>query len=198
MTTTNATRMTADQFWEWCARPEQENKSFELDEGEVIEVPPPGERHGTLCLWIGHLLLNYVLGRGQGGVTSNDTALIIEENPGVVRGPDLMVFADSRSYNRLSPGPVRRIPQLVVEVASPSDSWSSLIRRVEQYLTRGVPLVWVVDPEAQTVSVFRRDEHPRILSDQDELTGNGELPGLSLRISTIFQTPGTPDEMPES
>ena len=37
-------RMTAEEFFDWCSRPENRDRHFELDRGEVVEVSRPGER----------------------------------------------------------------------------------------------------------------------------------------------------------
>ena len=73
--------MTADEFWGWCGRPENVGKRAELVHGKVVEMPSPGEVHGSLCWWIGVLLGLYVLKRGRGRATSNDTGLLVEDSP---------------------------------------------------------------------------------------------------------------------
>ena len=42
-------RMTVEEFLDFCERPENEDKLFELLRGEVIEVPPPMPLHGVVC-----------------------------------------------------------------------------------------------------------------------------------------------------
>src|SRR5689334_17656953 len=96
MATVDVRRMTPDEFFEWANRPENEDRFFELDEGEVVEMPPPGELHGLICGFIVHLLWKYVLERGKGQVCSNDTGLLVKKKPGTVRGPDIMLFDESR------------------------------------------------------------------------------------------------------
>src|SRR5262245_20590038 len=122
MATVGTSLMTADQFWEWLQRPENQGRRFELVRGEVVEMPSPGEAHGLICGWIGHLLWGYVLQRGDGGVASNDTGLLVQEGPDSVRGPDLMVFADACPLENANRKYSTRIPQLVVEVLSPRDT----------------------------------------------------------------------------
>src|SRR5437867_3101505 len=87
--------LTADEFYEWVNRPENQDKFYELDEGRVVEMPPPGETHGVLCAFIVHLLWMYVIRRGKGYVCSNDTGLVVKRKPGTVRGPDIMLFDES-------------------------------------------------------------------------------------------------------
>src|SRR5437879_1884539 len=92
MATVEVKRMTAEEFWEWASRPENQDRHFELDRGEVVEMPPPGINHGFVCGWIVHLLWVYALRRGKGYPVSNDSGLLVEQDPDSVRGPDVMFF----------------------------------------------------------------------------------------------------------
>ncbi len=191
MSTVQTTPMTADEFWEWCSRPENRDGLYELARGEVVEMPSPGEQHGSLCMWIGYRLMNYVVQRGSGGVCANDTGLLVERGPDTVRGPDLMLFDESRPLDQLSRKYSTRIPRLVVEVLSPTDRWSRIALRVGQYLARGVSIVWVVDPEERTVTIHRPNELPQVREEQHELTGNGVLENFSLKVADLFNLPGS-------
>jgi Uma2 family endonuclease len=190
MTTVGTRLMTADEFWEWADRPENEGRRLELESGKVIEMPSPGELHGLLCGWITHLLWAYLLRRGAGGVCSNDTGLLVAQGPDTVRGPDVMLFLESRPLEQLSPRFSTRVPQLVVEVLSPTDQTNKVNRRVSQYLRRGVPLVWLVDPETRTVAVYRPAQIHQVLDETEELTGDEVLPDLRYRVAELFTLPG--------
>src|SRR5437660_1780233 len=113
MATVQPHLLTADEFWEWASRPENQGRLYELDEGQVEEMPPPGELHGVLCSFIAYLLWVYVRERGKGYVCTNDTGLLIKRRPGIVRGPDIMLFDESRPLDKLSRKFVRRVPKLV-------------------------------------------------------------------------------------
>jgi Uma2 family endonuclease len=191
MATVETRKMTADEFWEWTRRPENEGRRFELERGEVVEMPPPGEKHGILCGWINHLLWQYVLRRGTGAAGANDTGLRVEEGPDTVRGPDLILFAETQPLDQLNPRFSTRLPRLVVEILSPSDRPNRTNRRVGQYLQRGVPLVWLVDPETRTVGVHRMGQFPITLDEAEELTGMDVLPDFRLRVADLFTLPGT-------
>lgn len=181
--------MTADEFAEWCRQPSNTSRRCELVAGEVVDMPPTGERHGTLLIWIGHLLLNYVIARGAGQVTA-ESGLVIEQDPGTVRGPDLMVFADGRPFEQLSRQHSLRVPSLVVEILSPSDRWGEMNRKVQQYHRRGVTMVWVVDPEDRLVTVHRIGEWTQTVGETEVLSGEPMLPALSVPVATIFNPPG--------
>jgi Uma2 family endonuclease len=191
MATVGTAVMTADEFWEWIHRPENADRRWELDRGEVIEMPSPGEHHGALCAWVAHLLWSHVLQQLKGGyVTSNDTGLLVEQGPDSVRGPDVMVFGPLGLLERVSLRYSTRIPRLVVEVLSPNDRPNQVNRRIAEYLRRGVPLVWVVDFQDRTVGVHRPNEIQKVFDDTEELSGEDALPGLKLRVAQLLDFPG--------
>jgi Uma2 family endonuclease len=190
MTTAATGLMTAEEFFAFVQRKENQGRYFELFRGKVLEMPPPGERHGIVCGWIGHLLWGYVIRRGAGAVCTNDTGLIVQENPDTVRGPDVMLFGESRPLDQLNPRHSTRIPLLAIEVYSPNDNPNETIRRTEQYLLRGVSLVWGVDPVNRTVSVHTRHEFSRVYDETQVLEGFDSLPGFQCRVSELFDLPG--------
>jgi Uma2 family endonuclease len=180
MSTVQTGRMTAEEFWDWCNRPENADRRVELDRGEIVDVSSPGERHGFLCLWIGHLLWEYIARRGHGTAIGNDT----------VRGPNVMFFEETISFEELNPRHSTRLPALIVEVISPSDSFTWVNLRVTQYQRRGVPLVWLVDPDTRTVTVCRPGEINQVLEDTEELVGVGATADLRIPIARLFDRPG--------
>lgn len=187
MSTVHTGKMTADQFWQWCQRPENQDQIYELDQGVVIEMPSAGGRHGLICSLVGHLLWQYVNQRGSGWVAGNDTGLLVAHDPDTVRGPDVMLFSHTPGPDQVPIRFVEDTPALTVEVLSPTDNWTRMQRKVNQYLLRGVGLVWVIDPDMRAVTVFRRGEMPQVLTEQDDLTGNGVLPDLRLPVAELFR-----------
>jgi Uma2 family endonuclease len=190
VTTTTTPLMTAEEFFDWANRPENEGKRYELDQGEVVEMPSPGEAHALVCWFVIKLLTEYLVCLGRGHLLTNDCGLIVRRRPDTVRGPDVMLFLDDRTLAEANIGHVDRVPQLVVEVFSPSDRPGKLGRRIRQYHERGVPLVWVVFPQDRTVNVYRPAEALQDLSETDTLTGNGVLPDFSCKVSDLFTLPG--------
>ncbi len=181
--------MTAEEFWEWANRLENQDKHYELDRGEMVEVTRPAEFHGVLCAWIAHLLWSYALQRGRGCICSNDTGLLVERDPDTLRGPDLMFIDEPLGLDQLSRKFTQRIPKLVVEVMSPNDRMTKLNRRIGRYLERGVGLVWLLDADVRSVTVYRRDRYPRVLDDSEELTGEDVLSDLRLAVAELFTLP---------
>ena len=73
--------MTADEFWEWIAQPENEDRCWELERGKPIPIPATGRLHGVVACLVSYFLGAYSFQRKTGYVCSNRTALLVEENP---------------------------------------------------------------------------------------------------------------------
>jgi Uma2 family endonuclease len=183
-------RMNAEEFFTWCNRPENRDRHYELERGEVVAVSRPGERHGFVCLNVGAILRNYTYQRRKGYACSNDTGVILERDPDTVRGPDVVLYDQVRRYDELNPRYSDQPPTLAVEVLSPNDQWGNVTRRIFHFLSRGIPVVWLVDPEGQTVTVYRPNQIPQVFEGQDELTGGAELYDFRCRVSEFFYLAG--------
>jgi Uma2 family endonuclease len=78
-------------------------------------------------------------------------------------------------------------PDLVVEVASPSDRWTEIKDKVMEYLRHGVALVWIADPRLQQVTVYTSDRGPRVFTIEDQLDGGSVLPEFRMAVAEIFE-----------
>jgi Uma2 family endonuclease len=190
MATVESKLYTAEEFWEWQTKHGKEDALYELDRGVLIEMPSPGELHGVICALVAHLIWGYLFKRGRGYACGNDTGLLLARNPDTVRGPDIMVFCESKSLEDMSLKFCEDVPQLVIEVRSPQDRQSRTERRVSQYQQRGIPLVWYVDPEERTITVFRPSQFLYVLDESDEITGEDIFPDLRFRVADFFTLPG--------
>lgn len=191
-TKTTTKLMTAEQFFEWAERPENREKSYELQRGEVVEMPSPSERHCLVCSNVGYILNGYVRQRRQGYVLTNDAGIVLERDPDTVRGPDVVLFTTNRRYDEMNPKFAEGIPALAVEVLSPSDRIGKMTRRIAQFLKSGIRLVWLIDPEARDVTVYRPNQDDYVADERQELTGDDVLPEFCCRVADFFFTPGDP------
>jgi Uma2 family endonuclease len=187
---TKSELMTADQFFEWVHLPQHRDRHFELDRGEVVEMPPPGERHGVVCGNVGWILNSFVRQRNRGYVCTNDTGVVVETNPDTVRGIDVTLYDESRRYDELTPKYATHLPTLAAEVLSPDDRAGKLMRRVVQFLQKGISLVWLIDPEDREVTVYRSGREPYVLGVEDEITGDETVPDFRCRVADFFRMPG--------
>jgi Uma2 family endonuclease len=181
--------MTAEQFADWVRRPENAGRFFELDRGEVIELPPPTRPHGVVCSNVAWVLGGYVRQTGIGYVTTNDSGVILARKPDTVRGPDVAIYADAATFEELHPKYGEVPPLLAVEVLSPEDRPNRVLSKVASYLAAGVRVVWLIDPEDRTVTVHLPGQPPASVDPDGELTGGDVLPGFTCRISEFFVVP---------
>ncbi len=77
-------------------------------------------------------------------------------------------------------------PDLVVEVLSPHDLFSKVLRKVHQYLKAGVLMIWVVVPEDRSVTVYRPGQETVIIEETEVLKGADLLPGFECLVSELF------------
>ncbi len=79
------------------------------------------------------------------------------------------------------------VPDLAVEVVSPTDKADALLEKVEEYFLAGVLQVWVVYPRRRVVHVFESFTRISVIAEGQELNGGTILPGFRLPLSTLFQ-----------
>ena len=161
----------------------------ELVRGVSIEMSPTGGRHGRLTALLTTFLSGHVEAHGLGAVYGAETGFLIERDPDTVRAPDVAFVAAGRVVDTDEFLPLA--PDLAVEVLSPSDRYGEVDDKVHQWLAAGARQVWVVDPAAQRVHVFRAEDHPLDLGPGDTLDGAPVLPGFTLRIDELFASPGS-------
>jgi Uma2 family endonuclease len=147
------TALTLDQF---LALPEiDDGTHYELSEGELITLPPPGYSHGVILMNVGGIL-RAKLDRKKFIITGGDAGFILKNDPdsATVRGADVAV------NNRETMGPIPETgylsqpPLLAVEVVSPSNTAADMERKVSQYLTAGTQEIWLLYPATQRLHVY--------------------------------------------
>ncbi len=175
--------LTADEFF---AR--YENRRAELVRGVVKELPMPDMIHGHICAKMSYYLTHFMEQHGLGRVMSNDSFIRTRQNPESVRGADVCFM----SYERLPRGPIPRglleaVPELVVEVRSPSDAWTEVIGKVLDYLAAGVRAVVGFNPDRHAVAVYRASADEEQFTIEQELTIPDLLPGFSVPVRKMFE-----------
>jgi Uma2 family endonuclease len=108
--------------------------------------------------------------------------------PTQVRVPDVcFINWDKFPNRRLPPEPVPRLaPDLAVEVLSPGNTEAEMQRKLHDYFTAGVRLVWYVDPRTRTAKAYTAEEQCVELGEQDALSGGEVLPGFELPLKELF------------
>ncbi len=107
----------------------------------------------------------------------------------------MVFYEEKQRYDDLKVKYSDRPPTLAVEVQSPNDKWGKVTRRITQFLGRGFAVVWLVDPEGQSVTVYRPNQLPQVFEGEDVLSGEPELPEFRCRVADLFYLPGE-EEIP--
>jgi Uma2 family endonuclease len=99
----------------------------------------------------------------------------------------VVFFDDVRPYDQLNPRFAEGLPALAVEVVPPDHRIGN---RIAEFLKAGIPLVWVIDPEARDVTVYRQGKDPQVFDATQELTGDDVLPDLRVPVAELFYVAG--------
>jgi Uma2 family endonuclease len=161
---------------------------YELDNGRLMMMSPPADRHGEIQLRIGAELLLQGDKRGY-GKSRTEASVILWRGPDRVVVPDVLFLAQELlPLRHSSEGYLETIPSLVVEVRSQNDSLPYLQRKIEDYLRAGVRQVWIADPGSRTITVHRADFLPVSLTDSETLTDAlfPLIPGLQIVVAEVF------------
>ena len=161
----------------------------ELIRGVFCETTPPGKIHAIVVGNLGFFLKAFVRPRRLGIVAPSEMGVWIERDPDTVRAPDIAFFSIEKEPPgaETSRGYSTAVPDLVVEVASPSDTLAAMREKALMWLRHGARMVWNVHPDTRTVDVYRRG-HPTItLAEGDELVGYDVIPGFTCKISEVFE-----------
>jgi len=108
--------------------------------------------------------------------------------PSQIRVPDVSFVYWSRLPNREIPNdPIPHlVPDLAVEVLSRTNTVREMDRKLHDYFTAGVPLVWYVDPPQRRVRVFTALDQCEIVHEAGTLSGGTVLPGFQLTLREWF------------
>jgi Uma2 family endonuclease len=159
----------------------------ELVRGDLRLTPPPAAFHGlvasNIVLALGMHVRRHALGRVFGDNVGDELTMI----PRTVRVPDASFIRAARlPAEGFGRGLFRSHPDLAVEVLSPSESASDLEEKLDDYLSAGTPLIWVIDPMRRTVMVVAPDVPVRWLRDEQLLEGGDVVPGFLCPLAEVF------------
>jgi Uma2 family endonuclease len=178
MLTTTTKKLTKAEFW---ALADASDLTYELIDGIAIPKMSPKYFHSRSTLALVKILNLWSDGRGRLGI---EWAFDLSEDFTPV--PDLIYISFDRlpeSWNENAACPVP--PELAIEIISPRQTFGQITQKASYYLTGGVLQVWVVDPEAKSVTVFYPDRAPTTYMGDGVITDD-LFPGLSIEIARLF------------
>ncbi len=178
-----------DDLWQLVSQAEYADKYFELINGELFEMAPPGGEHGTIAGEMFHYFRLFDPQRKL-GISTVDTGYHPPEERNLLLSPDAAFTRIERAPNPFPKTWVPVMPDIAVEVQSPNDTLRQLRAKASIYLQHGAQLVWIIVPSKQSAEVCRLDENGDIQTEfigaDGSLSGEGVLPGFSLELRALF------------
>jgi Uma2 family endonuclease len=170
----------------------KDGRKYELVDGELRVSPGAGVWHEWVVAALLARLRGFVIEHGLGYVFGSN--LVYGLPSGNRRSPDVSFIAATR----LPSGPelkelFRRtavfelVPDLVVEVLSPSDRPREVMDKVGEYLGAGVRLAWVIDPAEERAVAYRSVTGAREIPPDGSLDGEDLLPGFRFPLRELFE-----------
>jgi Uma2 family endonuclease len=160
---------------------------YELVKGEIRRMPPAGSEHGSITVNITVPLAQFVKANGLGVVFGAETGFKIASDPDTVRAPDLAFVRRERiPEGGIPQGYWPGAPDLAVEVISPSDTYTEVEEKVDDWLAAGTCMVLVLNPRTRTVTIYTSHTDVVRLTASDTLDGGEVLPGFTCRVAELF------------
>ena len=161
---------------------------YEVVDGQVVEKKMSARETEIASILVG-LLTPYLRTNRLGKVVGEMLFRINPEND-LRRRPDVAFVSHARwPFNRRVPDvPVwDMVPDLAIEVISPSNSASAVHRKIHDYFKAGVTRVWVVYPEQAEVYIYSTPQQIQVVGVGQELDGRDLLPGFHLPVAALFE-----------
>lgn len=162
---------------------------YEVIDGAIVEKPPIGTDQeitaGILFARLAAHVDNCELGRAV-----METLFAFTKKVGRKRRPDV-AFVSSQRWPRSKPvgsgdgWPV--VPNLAIEVISPSNSWGEVIDKVHEYFQVGVERVWAITTSKKQVHVYSSPTDVSIVSHDQQLCDEDLLPGFKIALTDLFE-----------
>ncbi|NJL57345.1 Uma2 family endonuclease [bacterium] len=155
----------------------------ELEQGKLEVVGPSDIISSEIGAELIRILGNWVRPRRLGRVFDSARGFILSNRD--LKAPDVAFVRAARLkqsvryFGQLT-------PDLVVEIKSQSDRLSVLKAKLDRFLAEGAQVGILIDPDEQTVTVYRVAEEQVVLGSEDVLTLPDLLPGWECPVNTLW------------
>lgn len=147
-------------------------------------MSPTKRQHGKVENRVAWLITQHVNTHALGEVGTGEVGCKLPN--GRVRAPDVLFVPKDRLVDVPEDAFWPFAPNLAVEVISQGEKRQKVRDKVNEWIAAGSDLVWVVDPQSCTVTVYERAVPPCVLGEGDTLEGGAVLPGFSCSVAEIF------------
>jgi Uma2 family endonuclease len=165
-----------------------EERLFEIVNGQRLEKKPMSAAATLLACELYYLLSNFVRERKLGAGAMEMLFQFATDRP--QRRPDVAFVSFDRWPSSVIPVDEASawgvVPNLAVEVLSPTNTAYEVVRKIREYFEAGVQLVWVVYPNERNIHVHESPDRSRVVHENQELDGGAVLSGLRISVKDVF------------
>ena len=180
---------TVDDVWELQCQPGNHDQHYELINGELVEMTPASFLHFSLAGRITHYLSAFVID-ADAGIVGVEGGFYPMDDRSTLLVPDVAFVSKDRLPKPIPATFAGFMPNLAVEIKSPSNTVTELHRKAAIYLNNGTQLVWIIKPDQNGVDVCRRADDDLIAVEfvgiEGKLFGDDVLPGFELELRLLF------------
>lgn len=165
----------------------EEEKPYQIIDGEVVMTPSPSPFHQDIILNLAEKLRPYIRSKHLGKLLLSP--LDISFSDVEVYQPDL-AFVRQMRIEGVRKDKIETLPDLVVEVLSPSNAYHDLTHKKEIYAKYGVAEYWIIDPIAETIEILVNESglyRTEALLRKPALLESGMFPGFSMTVEEVFE-----------
>jgi Uma2 family endonuclease len=193
--TASPTPLTLEHGWpeqgqwtyeDWARLPD-DGWRYEVIDGVLFMAPAPGLAHQRSSYRLTRAIGDYVDKNALGEVLYAPTDVRLPDQP-VPLQPDILFIRAERSHI-IETHRIEGVPDLVVEILSPSNWAYDRREKLAVYQEAGVPEYWIVDPRAKTIEVFVLEEEEYALLGkwgEEEIATSRVIPGFNVRAADVF------------
>lgn len=168
---------------------EADDTLYEVVNGQRVEKPPMSAKANRLAFVLAKQMDIFAEPKNL-GQAGTETIFLLDAQTNLQRRPDAFFlsferWAANQPIPDTDPWPV--VPNLAVEVISPSNFANAMREKVAEYFQAGVERVWIVYPRAKQIDVYESPTSVRILTVADTLDGGPVLPGFQLPLANLFR-----------
>lgn len=174
-----------DDVWELYCDRANDHLRFELIDGELIEMSGPGGTHGRIAIRLGRYL-DIFAEESNLGIVTGETGYHPPGDRYNLLLPDVAFIRFDRAPDPFPDKLVPVMPDIAVEIRSPSNSLAEMREKAQRYLRLGSALVWIILPRDQRVEVHQAQAPAITLELGDSLSGEDVLPGFELELRRLF------------
>ena len=164
----------------------EEEKPHQIIGGEIVMTPSPSPFHQDIILNLAEKLRPYIRSQKLGKLLLSPLDIFFNEAE--VYQPDL-AFVNQSRIEAVQKEKIDTLPDLVVEVLSPSNAYYDLTHKKTIYAQCGVAEYWIIDPIAETIEILVNENglyRTEALLRSPGMLESATFPGFRMTVEEVF------------